>query len=284
MPRSAQVIRKVAQVTTFTGSAAAEAWIRTAAVRAAYMADATARLLDMAHVVAGKRVLAVGSGTGEEAFDAALRVGPTGQVVATDISPDMIEAARASAAQAGHTNVQFAVMDAQRLEFPDAVFDAVIARNSLMFVPDLSVGLAEMRRVLKSSGRIGASVWSSGARNPRIYGPLAAARALGARPPESATFRVALRLGTPALISAALRAAGFTRVEVQRVPLVARYATLDEAVTGTLELPATQELVDLLGPQSNLRMRRSLERRWGRYADHGEVRIPGEQLVVAASP
>ncbi len=68
------------------------------------------------------------------------------------------------------------------------------------------------------------------------------------------------------------------------VELVARFATLEEAVTRTLELPATLELVDLLGSRSTLRMRRSLERRWGRYADHSEVRIPGEQLVAAASP
>src|SRR5712692_9314786 len=177
MPRDAHVVGRVAQVTTFAGSAAAEAWSRSAAVRSAYMAETTKKLLDMAEVDSGKHVLAIGSGTGEEAFEAAARVGSGGHVMATDISPDMVAAARAAAAQARHTNIQFSVMDAQRLEFPDAVFDAVIARNSLMFVPDLALGLAEMRRVLKPSGRIGASVWSGGARNPRISAMIGAARA-----------------------------------------------------------------------------------------------------------
>jgi ubiquinone/menaquinone biosynthesis C-methylase UbiE len=283
MPRSAHVIGRVAQVTTFAGSAAAEAWSRSAATRAAYMAETTKKLLDLAEVAVGQRVLAIGSGTGEEAFEAAARVGSAGQVVATDISPEMVAAARAAAAQAGHTNVQFAVMDAQRLEFPDAVFDAVIARNSLMFIPDLAVGLAEMRRVLKPSGRIGASVWSGGARNPRISTLLGAAGALGAQLPESTTYRLAFRLGTPALITAAFRAAGFTGVVVQRVRLVARYATLADAVESTLELPATRELIDRLGSESTPRMRRLLERRWARFADRGQVLIPGEQLVAAAN-
>lgn len=237
----------------------------------------------MAHVTAGMRVLAVGAGTGGEAFDASARVGPAGRVVATDISPAMIEAAQEEAAEAGLTNLEFKVMDAQRLDFPNAIFDAVISRNALMFVPDLARGLAEMKRILKPSGRIGASVWAGGARNPRLSGPLGAARALGARPPESATYSVGLRLGKPAVLRAALREAGFTDVDVQRVPLVARYATLDEAVTVALEQPATQELIGLLGSQSALGMQRALKRRWARYADHGEVKIPGEQIVAAGS-
>ncbi len=281
--QGARVTGRVAQVTTFSGAAAAEAWRRSAATRSAYMAATTIRLLDMARVVAGTRVLAVGAGTGGEAFDAAARVGPEGHVVATDISPAMIAAAEEAAAEAGLTNVQFLVMDAQHLDFPEAIFDAVISRNTLMFVPDLSLGLAEMKRVLKPQGRIGATVWSSGARNPRIYGPLRAARALGARPPESATYRIGLRLGTPARLGAALREAGFTGIDVQRVQLIASYATLGEAVTLAVEQPGTQELIALLGPQSTPRMQRSLKRRWARYGDRGEILLPGEQLVGAGS-
>ncbi|HLQ44184.1 MAG TPA: methyltransferase domain-containing protein, partial [Planctomycetaceae bacterium] len=256
---------------------------RSAATRSAYMADTTIRLLDIARVAAGTRVLAVGVGTGGEAFDAAVRVGPDGHVVATDISAEMIAAAEEAVAEAGLTNVQFRVMDAQRLDFPKATFDAVISRNTLMFVPDLSLGLAEMKRVLKPSGRVGATVWSNGAHNPRISGPLAAARALGARLPESATYRLALRLSKPGVLSAALHEAGFTEIDVHRVSLIARYATFDEAVTQAMEQPGARELIGLLGLQSTLRMRRALERRWVRYVDRGEVNLPGEQLVAAGT-
>ncbi len=283
MTRGARVTGSVAQVTTFSGPAAAEAWRRSAATRSAYMADTTIRLLDIARVAAGTRVLAVGVGTGGEAFDAAVRVGPDGHVVATDISAEMIAAAEEAVAEAGLTNVQFRVMDAQRLDFPKATFDAVISRNTLMFVPDLSLGLAEMKRVLKPSGRVGATVWSNGAHNPRISGPLAAARALGARLPESATYRLALRLSKPGVLSAALHEAGFTEIDVHRVSLIARYATFDEAVTQAMEQPGTRELIGLLGLQSTLRMRRALERRWVRYVDRGEVNLPGEQLVAAGT-
>jgi SAM-dependent methyltransferase len=283
MLRDARSISLVPQVTTFAGPEVAEAWRRSAAVRSALMADTTVELLHMTRVVAGMRVLAVGVGTGGEAFDAAARVGPDGGVVATDISPAMIAAAEEAAAEMGLTNVQFHVKDAQHLDFPAGSFDVVISRNVLMFVPDLSRGLAEMKRVLKPKGRIGATVWSNEGRNPRISGPLYAARALGARPPESATYRLALRLSKPAVLRAALGEAGFTGIEVHRVPLIARYATLDEAVSQAIEQPGTQELIGLLASQSTLRMRRALERRWVRYLDGGEVRLPGEQLVAAGT-
>jgi len=282
--RDVPTLGKVAQVATFDGLEAAEAWRRSAAVRAAYMATATEMLLDMARVGLGARVLAIGSGAGGEALDAAIRVGPKGHVEAADLSAAMIHAAKEAAVEAGVKNIDFSVMDAQRLEFPDATFDAVISRNVLMFIPDLTLGLAEMKRVLKPSGRVGATVWSNGARNPRISGPLAAARALGGRPPDSATYRIALRLGTSAALGRAFRSAGFRKLAVRRVTLTADYMDLDDAVSQAMEQPGTRELVAILGYKPQGRMQRSLRRRWARYADPRGTHLPGEQLVASAAP
>jgi len=274
---------QVVQVSTFEGEAAAEAWRRTAAVRNAYMAGTTARLLDMAGVGLGSRVLSLGAGTGGEAFDAAKRVGPGGHVVATDLSAAMIAMAKAEALQAGVTNLEFRVMDAQHLEFPDGSFDAVISRSVLMFVPDLKQALSEARRALRTNGRIGASVWSSGARNPRISGPIAATRAFGVEVPASATYRIALRLSTDSVLRATLRSAGFTGIDVQRVSLVADYISLEDAVEQAMELAGTRELIALMGLDGEERMRRWLERRWSRYEDASGAHVPGEQLVGAGA-
>lgn len=279
-----QRMSKVAQVTTFDGPAAAEAWRRSAGVRAAYMAGTTQMLLDTAQVGPGARVLAVGAGTGGEALDAGIRVGPDGHVVATDLSPAMVAEGKATAVEAGLENIDFQVMNAQRLDFPNASFDAVISRNVLMFIPDLGVALGEMRRVLKPSGRIGATVWSSAVRNPRISGPLAAARALGGHPPASATYRIALHLGRVASLRGALRAVGFREIEVASIALSADYPSLDDAVAGAMEQPGTRELISLLGDQAAVRMHRSLQRRWTRYRDESGVHLPGEQLVAGATP
>ena len=91
----------------------------------------------------------------------------------------MIAEANRSVARAKVTNVRCLVMDAQNLKFRPRTFDAVISRNTLMFIPDLTLALAEMNRVLKWNGRIAATVWAAARRNPRLFGPLEAARALG---------------------------------------------------------------------------------------------------------
>jgi SAM-dependent methyltransferase len=247
------------------------------------MAHTTRRLLDLAHVAPGSRVLAIGVGTGGEALEAARRVGPDGQVVATDLSAAMIEEARKAAAEAGLRNIEFRVMDGQRLDFQPASFDVVTSRNVLMFIPDLRSALIGMRRVLRRSGRIGATVWSTGVANPRISGPLAALRAYGIRPPDSATYRIALRLGRPSLLRSHFTEAGFTDVAVERVSLDTSYASLEEAVNLEMELPATRELIGLLGGDGEMRMHRSITRRWGKYAVRSGVHLPGEQLVAAGT-
>lgn len=247
------------------------------------MATTTRALLELAAIKRGNSVLAVGVGTGGEVLAAAAQVGSSGRIVATDVSPAILDQAREHSRELGLENVEFEVMDAQHLDFPKASFDAVISRNVLMFVPDLRHGLKSMRNVLKPSGRIAAAVWSTGNRNPRISGPLAAARALGATPPESSTYRIGLRLGATALLRGAFTDAGFRHFVARRVQLTAEYSSLSNAVAAAMDQTGTRELIDLLGEGGYERMRHSLERRWTGYTDATGTHLPGEELVVAAS-
>ena len=276
-------LRRIKQITTFEDPAMVAAWGRAAASRTSYLADSTARMLDLAGIAPGHRVLVVGTGTGEEALDAATRVGGAGEVVATDMSAEMILEATRAVANAKVTNVRCLVMDAQQLNFRPSTFDAVIARNALMFIPDLARALAEMHRVLKRKGRIAATVWASARRNPRHAGPLEAARDLGVTVPPTATFRIAVRLGSPSLLAAVIRGAGFSDVVVERVPMVARYETINAAVQEAMDHKGTRELVELLSYDSEQRMSRSLAQRWQKYAGEGGVNLPGEQLVAAGA-
>lgn len=259
------------------------AWGRASVSRKSYLAGSTARMLDLAGIASGHRVLVVGTGIGEEALDAAARVGKAGEVVATDVSAAMIAEATRAVARAKVANVRCLVMDAQRLEFDAGTFDAVVSRNTLMFVPDLSHALAEINRVLKGKGRLAATVWASARRNPRVSGPLEAARDLGVEVPATATFRIALRLGAPSLLATAMRVAGFSDVTVERLPVVARYDTVNAAVQEAMDHKGTRELMDLLSHDSEKRMSRSLARRWQKYAGEGGMSLPGEQLVAAGA-
>ncbi|MEP6752551.1 MAG: methyltransferase domain-containing protein [Candidatus Dormiibacterota bacterium] len=276
-------LRRIQQITTYDDPAMVAAWRRASATRASYLAEPTARMLDLTRIAPGHRVLVVGTGIGEEALAAATRVGAAGEVVAIDVSAAMTAEAIRSVATAGASNVRCLVMDAQDLKFRPSTFDAVISRNTLMFIPDLTLALSEMNRVLKWKGRIAATVWASARRNPRLSGPLEAAQALGVRRLPTATFRIALRLGAPSLLATALRAGGFSEVAVERWPVVARYETVTAAVEQAMDHVGTRELMELISRDSERRMSRSLAQRWQKYVVQAGVNLPGEQLVAAGA-
>ena len=108
-------------------------------------------LLRAARLGPGQRVLDVATGTGIAA-EAALRVvGADGSIVATDLSPEMVEKARQRLDKA--SNAFVAVEDGQALSLPDEGFDVVLCSLGLMFFPDPLRGLFEFRRVLRPGGR-----------------------------------------------------------------------------------------------------------------------------------
>ena len=276
-------MKRIEQVHTFEAQTAAQAWRRATATRTEVLAAATERMLKFARVALGHRILVVGAGTGDEALEAAARVGPAGEVVATDAALAMVEEMARTFARAEVRNVHCMVMDAQHLDFDAESFDAVIARNVLQFVPDLHHCLLGIRRVLKPGKRLGATVWSTARRNPFRSAPLEAARALGIRPSPGAHLRVAMRLGVPSRLGRAFQAAGFSDVVLERVEASARYQSVLMAVEEAMDHPGTRQLVAMLPDASAKRMASSLIRRWQRYADPVVTVIPGEQLVAAGT-
>ncbi len=86
------------------------------------------RMVALAAIGPGARVLDVASGLGEPAVAAARRAGPEGAVLATDLSPEMLGYGRKRAEKLGLDNIEFRQMDAQALELPEASFDAVLCR------------------------------------------------------------------------------------------------------------------------------------------------------------
>jgi ubiquinone/menaquinone biosynthesis C-methylase UbiE len=113
-------------------------------------------LLRAAHIAPGMQVLDIATGTGLSAEAALAAVGPTGHVIAADVSPAMVQKARERLAKA--PNVSVSVEDGQALSFGDCSFDAVLCNLGLMFFPDPVRGLSEFRRVLRPGGRVAVSV------------------------------------------------------------------------------------------------------------------------------
>jgi len=155
---------------------AAEAWHRWAPTLRSWLGPATERLLDLARVESGSRVLDVAAGAGDQTLQIASRVGPGGSVLATDISPAILAFAAAEAKRALLANVATRPMDGEHLELDDASFDVVVSRVGLIYFPDQEQALREMRRVLVPGGRVAAIVYSTPAQNGFFSAPVSVVR------------------------------------------------------------------------------------------------------------
>ncbi len=116
----------------------------------------------------GDTILELAAGFGDTGFAAAEAVGESGRVICTDFSPTMVDIARRRGAELGLTNVEYRVMDAERIELDDDSVDGVLCRCGYMLMPDPAAALAETRRVLKPGGRVTLAVWREAQRNPWI--------------------------------------------------------------------------------------------------------------------
>jgi arsenite methyltransferase len=111
--------------------------------------------LAVADLHEGERVLDLGSGGGIDVLLSARRVGPSGFAYGVDMTDDMLTLARANAAKAGATNVEFRKGEIEALPLPDAAVDVVISNCVINLSTDKPAVLAEMFRVLVPGGRIG---------------------------------------------------------------------------------------------------------------------------------
>jgi arsenite methyltransferase len=102
----------------------------------------------------GERVLDLGSGAGTDSLVAAQMVGPEGSVTGIDMTPEMLEKARASAAAMGADNVRFVEGQVEELPFADGSFDVVISNGVIDLVPDKDAVFGELFRVLAPGGRL----------------------------------------------------------------------------------------------------------------------------------
>jgi SAM-dependent methyltransferase len=132
-----------------------EAWSRFAALEAVTTPPA-ARLVSFAGIRPGEKVLDIGCGTGVAAITAR-RAGA--KVTGLDLTPALLERARANAAIAGFSDIEWREGDAEALPFKDGEFDVVISQYGHMFAPRADVTAQEMLRVLRPGGRIAFSTW-----------------------------------------------------------------------------------------------------------------------------
>lgn len=196
---------------------AAQAWHRWGPTLEDWLGDATTRMPDAAAVGPGSRVLDV-AGAGGQSLAAARRVGPDGRVLATDIAPAILEYAANAATEAGLSNVETLEADGERLDVPEAAFDAAISRVGLIYFPDQQAALGGIRRALRPGGRLSAVVYSTADRNAFFAVPVGIIRRRAQLPPPAAGQPGPFSLGGPGVAEETLARAGFHDITVEAVP------------------------------------------------------------------
>jgi SAM-dependent methyltransferase len=196
------------------------------------------RLVEMAGINAGDRVLDVAAGYGEPSLTAARKVGPDGSVVATDISAEMLEFGRQRAAAAAVENIEFVESDAMSLDFQEASFDAAVSRWGIIFDPDGEGAAEHIRPFLKPGGRFAISSWGPPERVPFLAVAMQTAmKKLDVPPPPPGTPGPLSR-PTPEAIGGLLEGGGFSGVEVEELEVTFEFESAEEYTKFTLAMAA----------------------------------------------
>jgi ubiquinone/menaquinone biosynthesis C-methylase UbiE len=174
------------------------------------------RLVQLAGVQPGSRVLDIAAGYGEPALTAARTAGPEGRVVATDISAEMLMFGRERTAAAGLSNVEFVEADASSLDFPHESFDAAVSRWGIIFEPDAEAAAARIRGFLKPGGRMAISSWGKPDEVPFLSIPMRTTMERFNLPAPPAGTPGPLSRPTPDAHGGLLERAGFAAVEVEQ--------------------------------------------------------------------
>lgn len=217
----------------------AQHWRREAEQQQQSMEEATRQMLLSAKLKPGDRVLDIAAGTGEQSILAARLVGPTGLVLATDISAEALHVAASLAQQEKLTTISTQVMDAQQLDLDDETFDAAICRNGLMLVPRLQQALSEIYRVLKPGSTLAALVWSAPERNPLHALPVALIVKYTGTFSGSANPSGPFSLADKRRFEQALADAGFRDVAIQAIPLQLHFASVEAFIKSRWRLVAS---------------------------------------------
>jgi ubiquinone/menaquinone biosynthesis C-methylase UbiE len=260
------------------------AWQRWNATLDRWYGEVTRQMLDLARIQPGQRILDIAAGAGEPAVSAAERVGPGGYVLATDISEGILELALRVARERGLKQIETRVMDGEKLDLPDASFDAVLCRLGLMYMPHPVTALREWRRALRAGGRVAIGVFSTPDRNSWGAMPATVIRRRAQLPPPVSGQPGPFSLGGPGVLEEIFRQAGFAAPEVRTVPVPHRIASAADYVRVAREaFGGFNAMMAHLSPQQCDSVWNEVEDSMRSFESADGFEAPGECLVAAAT-
>jgi SAM-dependent methyltransferase len=226
----------------------------------------------------------VAAGAGGQTLAAARRVGPDGHVLATDISSNILAFAEHNAREAGLHNVETRVVDGEELGVQPGSFDAVISRVGFIYFPDQQAAFAGMRRALRQGGRLAGIVYSTPEANGFFSIPVSIIRRRAQLPAPAPGQPGPFSLGAPGVIEAAFEQAGFTDVEVRRLPAPLRLPSTPDCIRFEREsFGALHQMLAGLSEAEREDTWAEIERELSQFETADGFEAPCELLVAAGT-
>ena len=239
---------------------------------------AQSALLELAGLEPGIEVLDVACGTGLVSMKAAAVIMPGGRIVGTDISEQMVLAARDMAASRGIANARFERVEVEQSTFADNSFDVVLCALGLMYVPDPERAIRDFHQILRPRGRAVCAVWGQRTKCgwAEIF-PIVDARV------QSEVCPMFFRLGTAQNLQHAFRAAGFGGIVERRLETRLEYASGDEACDAAFIGGPVALAYSHFSPDTRSDARKEYLESLKAYLIGDHYSIPGEFVVVAGT-
>ncbi len=232
----------------------------------------------------GETVLELGAGIGETGFEAAAIIGEEGRLISSDFSPEMVEVARRRGTELGLSNVDYRVIDAERIELDSGSLDGVVCQSTYMLVGNPAAALAETRRVLRPAGRVALSVWGAPERNPwaSIGGRILVER--GHMPPPEPGAPGVFSMASEERTRELLDGAGFSSIRTEEVPVRFAFRDLDDYEQWVIDVAGSfATVVRGLSEDEREVLRARLREAFVAFAADGGYELPGAALCAVAN-
>jgi ubiquinone/menaquinone biosynthesis C-methylase UbiE len=231
----------------------------------------------------GETVLELSAGAGDTGFEIAALLGDEGRLISTDFAAEMVDVARRRGGDLGLTNVEYRVVDAERIDLDDDSVDGVVCRYGYMLMGDPATAFAETRRVVRAGGRVALAVWAAPERNPwaSVGARLLVER--GHMPPPEPGAPGIFALADPERLRPLVERAGFTSLHSEEVAVSFSFSNVDEYMQWARTTAGALAMVIRSLPEAEVAvLSGKLEEAFAPFAGDAGYEFPGVALCAVA--